>query len=36
MWRAFYAHAAVEGRINPKLRRTHMPMRYWKNMTEFT
>lgn len=35
LWRRFYDSIAVEGRIDPKLRRTHMPMRYWPNMTEF-
>lgn len=35
LWRAYYDAAAVEGRRNPKLRRGHMPMRYWVNMTEF-
>ncbi len=35
LWRAYYETAAVEGRVNPKLRRGHMPMRYWPNMTEF-
>lgn len=35
LWRIYYDAAAVEGRENPKLRRGHMPMRYWVNMTEF-
>lgn len=35
LWRLFYDTIAVEGRVNPQLRRTHMPMRYWPNMTEF-
>ena len=35
LWRLFYDTIAVEGRINPKLRRGNMPMRYWQNMTEF-
>lgn len=35
LWKHFYNTIAVEGRINHKLRRTHMPMRYWPNMTEF-
>lgn len=34
LWRKFYQTIAVEGRINHKLRRNHMPMRYWPNMTE--
>lgn len=35
LWKKFYGTIAVEGRINEKLRRTHMPKRYWGNMTEF-
>ncbi|MDP4152011.1 MAG: TIGR03915 family putative DNA repair protein [Bacillota bacterium] len=35
MWRMFYDTIAVEGRTNPKCRMSHMPKRYWGNMTEF-
>ncbi len=35
MWRAFYRVIAVEGRENPTCRRSHMPGRYWAEMTEF-
>ena len=35
LWRRFYDTIAVEGRINPQLRRGNMRMRYWPNMTEF-
>ena len=35
MWRQFYDTIAIEGRYNPKCRMTHMPKRYWGNMTEF-
>ena len=35
LWKQFYNHIAVEGRLNPKLRQSHMPLRYWKNLTEF-
>lgn len=35
LWKHFYQTIAVEGRINPKLRRNMMPKRYWPNMTEF-
>jgi probable DNA metabolism protein len=35
MWRMFYDTIAVEGRYNPKCRMSHMPKRYWENMTEF-
>jgi probable DNA metabolism protein len=34
LWKTFYQRIAVEGRINPKLRRTHCPMRYWDEMVE--
>ena len=35
MWRKFYDTIAIQGRYNPKCRMTHMPKRYWDNMTEF-
>lgn len=35
LWRMFYDTIAVEGRENPRCRMTHMPKRYWANMTEF-
>ena len=35
MWRTFYDTIAIEGRENPRCRMTHMPKRYWDNMTEF-
>jgi probable DNA metabolism protein len=35
LWKRFYDTIAVEGRENPKCRMTHMPKRYWANMTEF-
>ena len=34
LWKRFYERIAVEGRINPKLRMTHMPKRYWNLMLE--
>ena len=36
LWKLFYDTIAVEGRENEKCRMTHMPKRYWENMTEFT
>ena len=33
-WRSFYRTLSVEARYNPELRRQHMPVRYWKNLTE--
>ena len=35
LWKQFYNTIAIEGRINPKLRRNNMPKRYWAHMTEF-
>ena len=34
MWKNFYETIAIAERINPVCRRTHMPMRFWRNMTE--
>lgn len=34
MWKAFYNTIAIKERINPTLRRNHMPKKYWKNMLE--
>ena len=34
LWRQFYKTIAIEDRYNPKCRMTHMPKRYWENMTE--
>lgn len=35
LWRRYYKTIAIESRYNPKCRMTHMPKRYWGNMTEF-
>jgi len=35
LWKRFYKTIAIESRENPKCRMTHMPKRYWENMTEF-
>ncbi len=35
LWQLFYDTVEVEGRHNPKCRMSHMPKRYWGNMTEF-
>ena len=35
LWKQFYDTVAIRERYNPKLRRTHMPKRYWNTMTEF-
>ena len=34
LWKGFYKAIAIEARENPKCRMTHMPKRYWENMTE--
>lgn len=34
LWRQFYRTIAIEARENPRCRMTHMPKRYWENMTE--
>lgn len=36
LWRTFYDTVAIEGRINPKLQRTHLPLHFRRVMTEFT
>ena len=35
LWQCFYQTIAIEARENPKCRLTHMPRRFWHNMTEF-
>jgi len=35
LWRTFYDTIAVESRVNYKLQRNHLPLRYRKYMTEF-
>ncbi len=34
LWKQFYKTIAIEARENPRCRMTHMPKRYWQNMTE--
>lgn len=34
MWKLFYDTVAIQERINPALRRQHMPKKYWHHMTE--
>ena len=36
IWKTYFDNVAIEGRINPKLQRRFVPMRYRKNMTEFS
>lgn len=35
LWKLFYDTIAIKERYNPICRMSHMPKRYWKNMTEF-
>ncbi len=35
LWTRFYDAVGIESRTNPKCRMTHMPKRYWADMTEF-
>ncbi|KHD36747.1 DNA metabolism protein [Clostridium acetobutylicum] len=35
LWSLYYRTVEIEGRHNPKCRRTNMPKRYWKYLTEF-
>ncbi|MCL1796591.1 MAG: TIGR03915 family putative DNA repair protein [Clostridia bacterium] len=34
LWKQYYRTIAIEARHNPKCRMTHMPKRYWAEMTE--
>ena len=34
LWKKFYRTIAIKERENPRCRMTHMPKRYWENMTE--
>jgi probable DNA metabolism protein len=36
LWQLFYDTIAIKERFNPQCRMSHMPKRYWKNMTEFS
>lgn len=35
LWKEFFKTIAVENRTNPRLQKSFMPVRYWKNLTEF-
>ena len=35
-WKVFYDALSVEARYNPELRRSFMPVRLWRNLTEMT
>ena len=34
LWKKFYDTIGIAERNNPKCRLSHMPKRYWKNITE--
>jgi probable DNA metabolism protein len=34
LWKRFYGVISIKERYNPKCRMTHIPKRYWQNMTE--
>lgn len=34
MWRTYFEHIAIKERINPRCQKGHMPVRYWKHLTE--
>lgn len=34
LWKQFYDTIAIQARENPKCRMSHMPKRYWENITE--
>lgn len=34
LWKTFYDTVAIKERVNPALRRQHMPKKYWKHITE--
>jgi len=34
LWKRFYKTIGIEERLNPRCRMSHMPKRYWANMTE--
>lgn len=35
LWKTFYDTIGIEERFNPRCRMSHMPKRYWRQMTEF-
>ncbi len=34
MWKTYFTSIAIKERINPKLHRQHLPVRFWKHLTE--
>lgn len=35
MWKKYFETIAIQERINPRCQKNFMPVRYWKNLTEF-
>ncbi len=35
MWKQYFENMAIKERINPRCQKNRMPVRYWKNLTEF-
>lgn len=36
LWKAYYQHISIESRKNLRLKKSYMPMRYWKHLVEIT
>ena len=34
LWRTYFDHIAIKERTNPRCQKNHMPLRYWKHLTE--
>ena len=34
LWRTYFDHIAIKERINSRCQKNHMPVRYWKHLTE--
>jgi probable DNA metabolism protein len=34
LWKTYFKSTAIKERINPRLHKQHMPVRYWKYLTE--
>jgi probable DNA metabolism protein len=34
LWKNYFKHIAIKSRYNPKLQKSFIPKRYWKNLTE--
>lgn len=34
LWKAYYKHISIESRKNLRLKKNHMPMKYWKHLIE--